>query len=533
MIFTRDLLFIFPLSLLAGAGLALLQPGAWWIGWLGFSALLFLGLVAMDATWRWAGGGKALAWMTGLALLLRLASGVSIFIALPINGHNVPDDKAGFVFTDAHRRDDQAWQLASSGQSLTAAFDKTYYTDQYGGLLALSALTYKVFSPDAHRPLLILLLAALAAALGVPFLYRATLLLWDIRLASAASWLFVIYPESILTGGAQMREPFLLTFIAMAFWGFASWIKSGEEEGSGLLKNRNSLIWIGLGLIGMLLVSPAMALVLLILLGGWIWFKGERKRLPWPVILAVGLVFIFGILVLAWGLSRQHDIGGGSPPAIILNWIRNSVKYVVYQLERGSGQVQNVFSQLNPLMQFLFVTGYGIVQPVLPPAFLEPTTLTWRIIAIFRAVGWYAVLPLLIYAPFVAWRSTPGPERRLWLWLTAFAWLWIITCSIRAGGSQWDNPRYRLIFFGFEALVIAHAWLWWREQRDAWLPRILILEILCVLLYGQWYVARYLTKSMSLHWPILVVVGLSLFLVVLIFVGGWLWDFWRARKKTA
>ncbi len=169
-LFPKDFLLIIPASIIPGAGLATLQPGAYWIGWLGFSALFLLGFIALVASWRWAGGGKVLAWMTGLALLLRLAAGIAVYIALPLNGHDVPDDKAGYVFTDAHRRDDQAWDLASSGKPLWTAFDKSFYTDQYGGLLAFSALTYRYLSPDVHRPLLIILLAALTAALGVPFL---------------------------------------------------------------------------------------------------------------------------------------------------------------------------------------------------------------------------------------------------------------------------------------------------------------------------------------------------------------------------
>src|SRR5581483_4249774 len=194
---TKDFGLILPLSLVFGAGLAALQDGNYFIGWLGFAALFFLGILALITAWRWAGGGKVLAWMIALAALLRIAAGVAVYIALPIDGYNVPDDKAGYVFTDAHRRDDQAWDLASSGKPLWSAFDKTYYTDQYGGLLAISALAYKIFSPDVHRPLLILLLAALTAALGVPFFYRATHLLWDERLATVSTWLFVLYPESV------------------------------------------------------------------------------------------------------------------------------------------------------------------------------------------------------------------------------------------------------------------------------------------------------------------------------------------------
>jgi len=521
-LFVKDFFLIIPVSLILGAGLAALQGGAYWIGWLGFSALLVLGLAALFAAWRRAGGGKVLAGMIALAALLRIAAGVAVYIALPIDGYNVPDDKAGYVFTDAHRRDDQAWELATSGKPLWSAFDKTYYTDQYGGLLALSALIYKIFSPDVHRPLLILLLAALIAALGVSFFYRATRLLWDERLAAVSTWLFILYPESVLTGGAQMREPFLLTFIAICFWGFALWLKERGRNGWG---------WLGVGFVGMLLVSPAMALALMILFGVWIWLRGEKAHLPWQALAAVGSVFFVGVFILAWSLSRQHDFGGGSPVSVILNWIRDSVKYVIYQLERGSGQVQNVFSQMNPLTQFLFVIGYGIAQPVLPPAFFEPTTLTWHIIAIMRSLGWYVILPLLLYSPIAAWKSPAGSERRLWLWLSSFSWIWILICAIRAGGDQWDNPRYRLIFFGWQALVAGYVWLWWRDHRDAWLPRIALLEIFCLFLYGQWYLARY--NQIGIHLPIMMVISLSLAFVVLIFAGGWLWDRWRLKKDRA
>ena len=259
-----------PAALILGAGLALIQPGAYLEGWIGTSGLLILGITALLAAWRWAGAGKMLAWMTMLAFILRLGAGVAAYLVLPIDGYNEPDDKAGFVFTDAHRRDDQAWELASAGKPLWLAFDKTYYTDQYGGLLALSAIAYKVFSPDAHRPLLILALAAMTAALGVPFFFKATRLSWGQRLAAIATWLFVVYPESVLTGGAQMREPFLLTFIAVTFYGFAQWIRGGKPR---------DIAWMALGLGGMLLVSPAIALASLSCsaFGG---ASGKRKSAP-------------------------------------------------------------------------------------------------------------------------------------------------------------------------------------------------------------------------------------------------------------
>ena len=299
-LFLKDFLSIVPAALILGAGLATTQSGAWWIGWLGFSALFIVGLIVLVIAWRWADAGKTLAWMIGLMLLLRLAAGVAVYIVLPINGHNSPDDKAGYVFTDAHRRDDQAWQLASSGKPLWTAFDRSYYTDQYGGLLAFSAFTYRYLSPDAHRPLLIILLAALTAALGIPFLYKAARLLWDDKLASVTCWLFVLYPESILTGGAQMREPFLLTFIAMSLWGFADWLRNGK---------RNGWLWMAIGVVGMLMVSPAIALVTIVIFAVWVYLRGDHQRIPWQALVTLAVIFVLGLFVLSWGLNRSHDFG--------------------------------------------------------------------------------------------------------------------------------------------------------------------------------------------------------------------------------
>ena len=90
---------------------------------------------------------------------------------------------------------------------------------------------------------------------------------------------------------------------------------------------------------------------------------------------------------------------------MVARWFQDSVTWVILQLERGSGQVQNVFSKLFPAAQFVFVVAYGVTQPLLPPALLEPTTATWHIIGILRSVGWYAVLPLLLYAPIALWRG--------------------------------------------------------------------------------------------------------------------------------
>jgi hypothetical protein len=120
----KDLLYILPLSLAAGAGMASIQPGEWFIGFISFSFIFLLSFVLLKISHSWSGGGKTLGYIIALTFLLRLAVGAALHLALPVYGHEDEDDRAGYVFTDAHARDTQAWKLATSDNSILDAFSK-------------------------------------------------------------------------------------------------------------------------------------------------------------------------------------------------------------------------------------------------------------------------------------------------------------------------------------------------------------------------------------------------------------------------
>jgi hypothetical protein len=143
-------------------------------------------------------------------------------------------------------------------------------------------------------------------------------------------------------------------------------------------------------------------------------------------------------------------------------------------------------------LRLSFIAVYGMLQPVLPSALIEPTVPLWRIIGALRAVGWYALLPLLVYGIIAALRTRDPAQRRLWLWLAALVWLWILIAAVRGGGDQWDNPRYRVIMLPWQALLAAYGLTFWREHRDRWLGRIVALEVLFLLVFTAWYAGRYL-----------------------------------------
>lgn len=510
-------------SLLLGAGMSAIQPGNFLLGSLVFSLLFLLSFYVLRFTFFWAKANSSLATLLPLAFLLRLALGVALYLALPTGGYENVQNQGGYIFYDSFRRDAQAWELAQSDQPILSAFNKNFYSDQYGGLLAFSAAAYRFLSPDAHRPLLPVFFGALMSALGVAFLWKAAARQWGEKVAFAAAWIYALYPESILMGSAQMREPFLIAFVAMALWGFVEWQTAGRVGSSSeayrdpYRDQRGAALWLILSFAGMLLVSPVVALLTLIVLAGWMWVTREHGRVSWAALIVIGVVFLAGLYLLAWGLERDQPFGT-SPFGIVMNWFREAIKWDVHQLERGSGWIQKLFREMPEWLRPLFVMVYGITQPVLPATFIEPTTPLFRALYIFRSIGWYALVPLLFYAPFAIVRRETGSTRRLLLWLTAAAWTWIVISALRGGADSWDNPRYRVMLIAVQAVAAAYAWV----GRDRWLVRWGGVEAVFVLVFTQWYVSRYLHVGSQL--PFGVMILLIVALAALIMGIGWWWD---------
>jgi hypothetical protein len=478
---------------------------------------------------------KKLIWIITLAFALRLFVGVGIHLGLPIYGHEDEDDRAGYVFTDAHLRDDQAWELASSERPILSAFTDKFAYDQYGGLLAFSAFVYRYISPDVQRPLILILISALVAALGVPFLWMGTKQVFGEKVAYPAAWIFALYPESILLGSSAMREPYLLTFSAMALYGFVYGIRelsapkgyAPEASASKLAESKTTpRIWLGIGLLGMLLVSPAAALATLIILTGWMFFTNERRSFSWKSILLFVVIFAVGLLLLSTSLNRSGQFDTSSPFSVINDWLKLTVKWDAYQLERDSGWIQKLFDELPEWIRLPFVAVYGILQPVLPAALIAPTVPIWKGIYILRSGGWYMLLPALILSFGTVTGQRSKKTRNLILWLSLLTWTWILLAALRGGGDSWDNPRYRMILFVWQAILAGNVWVWWQESRNAWFKRVVMCEIVFLLVFTQWYASRYF------HWggqlPFAVMVALIISLWVAIAGVGW----WQDRNRV-
>lgn len=483
--------------------LAAFSAPAFWQAWLAafVLALVFLGLLA----WAWAAGGsrRSLAWLVVVCLLLRLAAGTGLFAALPEIGFDTDPQNAGYVYADAHRRDVQAFDLASSGQSLLKSFSPEFITDQYGGLLFLSAAVYRGLSPDAHRPLLMLLFSVFAASMGLIFLWRALDLRWGRRAAFLAGLLYTLYPENVLLGSSQMREPYLMALAAIGLWAVFSWKINWRKALVALALSQIFLAgFSSLALVG---VSGGLAVTF--------WLEnlvqsGDRrwKMIGWA---AIGLA---AVALIAFGR----------------NWFQTFIAYEAYLTEAASGWVQNILDTLGRQWRLPFVTAYGIVRPLLPAAVSDPSLPVWQTIEILRALGWTLMLPVFLFIPLRVWKVQPGEDRRLILWSWLLLAAWIVISSARAGGDDWDNPRYRMILAPWLFMLAAWAWSWAREKRDPYLLRSSLVVLLFVLVFLSWYLARYYHIGVILSFPKLGAIFAAG--TALIFSAGWIWDWIRRRK---
>ena len=455
-------------------------------------------------------------WVALFAFILRLGLGMTASILLPQVGYESKPQQAGYLFFDAYRRDFQAWDLAQSGKPLSRAFDQKFASDQYGGLLWVSAFAYRYLSAGTHQPLLVVFLAALIGSLGVLFVYLAAKHLMDEKAAMLSALIFSFFPEAILQGASQMREPFLMTFVAMAFYGLVEWQATHAKL---------PWLWIVLALAGMLFISPGFVLVTLIAAAGWLYFAESSRKIPWQAVAVAAGIFALALVVVAASWDSLVTAKGGGILGIIGNWARETAKWNAYMLGRSSGIVQLLFQALPPVLAMPFVTVYGILQPVLPAALLEPAVPFWQILGIIRALGWYLLLPFVAFAPFSAGIQMSSQRRRQWLWLSLVIWGWIIIAAVRGGGDQWDNPRYRVILLGWMAMLAAQAFY---AAKSRWFWRIIAVEAIILLVFGHWYSWRYLGIGFNLgiRNTLIIAIGLA----VLVVLGDRLWHVMHQDK---
>ncbi len=494
-------------------------------GWLSVVVVGLLSLAILWVGWRLMRSEQPPAWLSQLmaiAMILHLVVGVIWIAALPRYGHGTVAEHEGYVMADAYARDTVAWRLARTAEPLWNAFVGNRRVDQYGGLLFVSAAVYRYLGTTFHQPLLMVLLVAAFSALSVPFTWAFARLAWGPGEARLAAWIMVFYPEAILLGSSQMREAFTVTLVVASFYGLLRYWRD---------HSRVALLWILVPLLLCLPFSPpaaAMLLAGLLVIVVLVRLFGRTAR-PAPRLLWLGLAGLIGVVLVGLYLSlRQFTPPNMVNPLQMLSWWFNkSAQFQAYLSAHTSGWMQKVFDEYPTWLQFPVLLSYGVVQPFLPAALIARTEAPiWYGIAIWRALGWTFMLAFLIYAPLLA--SQKKDQRALNLSLCLVVWMVVLAAAYRGGGDLWDNPRYRVMFAGLQAGLVAWAVIEHRRAGDVLMRRALLVVTAVLAWFIPWYLRRYTI----IVWPVVDLfktfgMGLSTaFLLVM-------WDWARTTKLPA
>ncbi len=432
------------------------------------------------------------------AVLLRLAAGAFLYIALPVYGHDSPQETSGYVMADAGKRDQAAYQLAVSEKPLFTAFKTRRGIDQYGGMLFVSALVYRytgVIDPAqaGHYPLLIVIITAFISALAVLFLWAFSNRLWGTTAAMLSAFILMIYPEAILLGSSQMREAFTMTLTVVAFYGLIRFFQERTLIGAA---------WMLLALILSLPLSPPYAAFLLVAMLITAvplsrLYPGE-SRVPLSTIAILSIIVIAGITAGLWWSLRQFTPEGMSNPFAMLEWwFQKSADFQAQITRLDSGWTQKALRNVPEWTHIPLILIYGSIQPFLPAALIAGShAKIWWIIAVWRALGWFLLFPVLVYAFIPAVKNKT--DKGLALVLNLLVWGGILIAAFRSGGDLWDNPRYRAALVGLQIAVASWAVITSRRTNDRWLKRIYISIILLLLWFLPWYLFRYY----GLNWPV-------------------------------
>jgi hypothetical protein len=488
-------------------------------GWGLFLAVLILGVGILFGGWLALRNESEIpAWLSWLLIgtaVLRLVVGVIWFIALPRWGQGTEPELAGYVMADAHQRDIAAWELAQSSASLFTAFQDYRLADQYGGLLFASAAVYRCLGGDVHHPLLIVVITAAFSALAVPFAWALTRRLWDEDAAKPAAWIMALYPEAVLLGSSQMREAFMMTLAAVAVYGLVLYWQE---------RNRSGLIWVFAVL---LLGVPLSSLFAIWLIGTLIFMlivlnRGRIFR-NWRVWAVLGVLLVIGVGGMWFMADQIFPQGAANPWDLVVQWLKYAAQWEAYTAERSSGWVQKIFRLSPEWLHPWLLLGYGTMQPFLPAALIATGNPVWRVIALWRSVGWTLLLFLLVYAPFRAVRRFP--VHWLAVGMSLVVWAGVFISAYRGGGDQWDNPRYRVMFIVLQVALAGWVWSEQRRESDPWLRRIIVVAGLVLAWFIPWYVRRYYPQITWTVVDVFKTLGLGLASAVL--YGVWDW----ARNK--
>jgi hypothetical protein len=295
-----------------------------------------------------------------------------------------------------------------------------------------------------------------------------------------------------------MREPYLGLAVAVAFYGYARFRMGSYRSGA---------LTLALSFLITLPVSPPTSIMVLAAVGGaWLWEGRVRGTVTRWILLIAVLAALVGFSLTWRSWAQLYAAPSENPIALIRWWLAKGTQFETSKLTSASGWVQEVFSRTPAWSHSWLVMANGITQVFLPAALADNTGLPMaRIVIIWRSLGWYFLVPFLLFAipaslRWEGWRGLPT-------FLALFVWGMAAFVAYRYGGDQWDNPRYRAVWIALQAALVGWAWVQANRVSSPWLVRSALWVGGLCLIWLHWYVGRYYHLPRLGLWPTLALAG--------------------------
>ncbi|MBN1440183.1 MAG: hypothetical protein JW929_12315 [Anaerolineales bacterium] len=459
--------------------------------------LLAFGLIEVATRyWLPGGGGEFARRCTWGAFAARLAFLIVAPILMLMWGYESNRNLKGLVQLDAINATDTAWHAAASGGSVLEAWGRGP-GDNTGGITVLGVALFRMLSPDLERTLLLGLVACAVTSLTVIAVYRLASGLFSPRVAGAAALAAAVFPEAVMIGASHQQMGYITLIFSTALLAIAGLIRSRGpvSEAGGLPERKAAAVLLVLSAVLGFVVSQQFA-VLGVICGAVfaIWLSDPRRRIG--RILWIGAGVVIAVLIVLRVLAAADIISSD------WDYLFGQYRYLYgmawsefeKMVDAGGGDFfQTVLAGMEKGPAFALAGIYGLVRPALPAAigYRNPAAqggFFWQLLNLYRSLGWYLILPVLLYGTLKAVRGIlkRNPE----FILAALFWFVALVGSYRAFGDEWDNPRYRLFALAPMALLSAWAWTAQRESRDPWFLRIVIPFATATAALTVWYILR-------------------------------------------